>query len=211
MTKTLSHVHRFEPAEGSERLMLLLHGTGGNEHDLMEIGRAVAPGAALLSPRGRSMDEGVPRFFRRLREGVFDLDDLHAKTGELAEFVAAAKREYGVEGRPVTALGYSNGANMAASLLLAGTGLLDSAILLRPMVPFEPDPLPDLSGARVLLASGENDGICRPEESTRLAGLLRGAGASVEQYWAPVGHGLTQGDIVAAQQFFAGLVGARKG
>lgn len=205
MTAALSHIHRYVPAPGAQRLLLLLHGTGGSEHDLLEIGAAVMPGAALLSPRGKSMDEGVPRFFRRLKEGVFDLPDLHAKTAELAEFVREAKAAYGVADLPVTALGYSNGANVAASLLLSGTGLLDSAVLFRPMVPFVPEALPQLQGVQVLLASGEVDGICRPEESVRLAGLLEQSGAVVEQYWAPVGHGLTQGDILASQQFAARL------
>ena len=195
----LSFVHRFEPATGdSKDTLLLLHGTGGNENDLLPVGGSVAPGAAMLSPRGPVLEQGMPRFFRRLAEGVFDLPDLHARTTQLAEFIAEAASEYGFDPKRVHALGFSNGANIAASLLLSHPHALASAVLLRPMVPFEPDPAIDLSGRPVFIAAGEDDPIVPRENSERLAELLKAAGAEVTLTWSRGGHGLGQDDLRAA-------------
>lgn len=203
----LGFIHRFEPAagDGSDRTLLLLHGTGGNESDLLSLGRMIAPGAALLSPRGNVLENGMPRFFRRLAEGVFDIEDLHARTAELAEFIDAAADKYGLEREWIVAVGYSNGANIAASLLLSDPEMLSGAILLRAMVPFEPDELPGLSGTPIFMASGARDPIIEPENSARLATLLRDAGADVTLEWLPTGHGLTRGEIESAARWLASI------
>jgi phospholipase/carboxylesterase len=189
--------HVFEPATGtSTPPVLLLHGTGGNEHDLLPLGRAVAPGAAFVSPRGKVLENGMPRFFRRLAEGVFDEDDLRARTDELAAFIDTARERYRI-GAPI-ALGFSNGANIAASLLLRHPGVLRGAILLRAMVPFRQTPAADLTGTKVLLLSGSSDPIAPPNESAALAQLLESAGAAVTHRAVPAGHGLTQVDLTLA-------------
>src|SRR5262245_10680023 len=164
---TTTYVHRFEPAPlgAAGRTLLLLHGTGGNENDLLPVGRAVAPDSALLSPRGRVLEHGMPRFFRRLAEGVFDHEDLVARTHELADFVAESAKHYGFDEKRVVAVGFSNGANIAGAMMLLRPETLAGAILLRPMVPFEPESPPDLRGRRVLVAAGKADPIVRPEMS----------------------------------------------
>lgn len=201
----LSFIHRFEPAtEGaSTRTLLLLHGTGGNESDLLQLGRMLDPVAALLSPRGKVLENGMPRYFRRLAEGVFDIEDLHARTEELAEFIDAAANEYNLDRESIVAVGYSNGANIAASLMLSDPEMLSAAILLRAMVPFEPDSLPNLSRTPVFMSSGRQDPIIPAENSERLAELLRAAGATVTLQWLGEGHQLTQDDISAASAWLA--------
>ena len=202
----LGLVHRFVPGAGDERALLLLHGTGGDENDLIPLGQALAPGAALLSPRGAVLEHGMPRFFRRLAEGVFDLDDLVARTHELADFVAAATAAYHLTPGRLIAVGFSNGANIAASTLLLRPEALGGAVLLRATLPLEPDPLPDLSGVPVLIASGRTDPMVRPERAERLAARLAEAGADVSAHWSPSGHGLDQGDLEAAHRWFADRV-----
>lgn len=196
-TTPLGFIHRFIPATdvaGSPTL-LLLHGTGGNEEDLLSLGRSLAPDTNLLSPRGKILENGMPRFFRRLAEGVFDEKDLIHRTHELAEFIAAAADHYGFSPDRVTALGYSNGANIAASLMLLHPGVLDRAVLLRGMVPLQPEISPQLSGTRVFLASGISDPILPIENARRLAAMLREAGAEVEHLELPTGHQLTSGEL----------------
>jgi predicted esterase len=200
----LGFVHRFVPAPGeppSRLTLLLLHGTGGDESDLLDLGRTLSPGAALLSPRGRVLEHGAPRFFRRLAEGVFDLPDLHAQTAALAAFVGAAAAEYGFDPTDVVAVGFSNGANIAASLLLSHPGVLAGAVLLRPMVPFEPAVKLDLGGVPVLIAAGLRDPIVPAAQTQRLADLLRGGGADVTVAEQPAGHGLVAGDVTAAREW----------
>lgn len=201
----MAFTHRFVPATTTSpgQTMLLLHGTGGNESDLLPLGRTLAPGAALLSPRGQVLENGMPRFFRRLAEGVFDLADLTARTHELADFVGAAATQYGFDPYRVVAVGFSNGANIAASMLLLRPGILSAAVLLRPIVPLTPDPLPDLAGTPVLLAAGEHDPLVAPQETQRLAALLRQAGADVTVHLSPTGHNLVPGDLKAATAWFA--------
>jgi predicted esterase len=199
----LGLVHRFVPGDGDGRALLLLHGTGGDENDLIPLGQALAPGAALLSPRGAVLEHGMPRFFRRLAEGVFDLDDLVARTHQLADFVAAASAAYHLTPGTLIAVGFSNGANIAASTLLLRPDVLGGAVLLRAMVPLEPDTLPDLAGVPVLIAPGRTDPMVRPEQSERLAALLAKAGADVSVRWSAGGHGLEQGDIEAAHRWLA--------
>lgn len=198
-TDDLNFIHRFEPAaDGSARTLLLLHGTGGNESDLLQIGRMIDPGAALLSPRGKVLENGMPRFFRRLAEGVFDIEDLHTRTEELAEFIDAAAGTYGLDREAIIAVGYSNGANIAASLLLSDPEMLAGAVLFRSMTPFQPDPLPDLSRKPIFMAAGRLDPIIEPENTERLAAMLREAGADVTLEWSPTGHGLTGEEIQTA-------------
>jgi phospholipase/carboxylesterase/glyoxalase family protein len=192
--------YRFEP--GTSPSLLLLHGTGGNEHDLVGLGQAISPGATILSPRGRVLENGMPRFFRRLAEGVFDIEDLHARTAELAAWIEAVTAEHGIDQQPIVAIGFSNGANMAGSLLLSNPGLLAGAILLRPMVPFTPDAPPALNGTRVLISAGTDDELMSPDEAKRLDELFRSYGANVQLTWQQGGHGLMQSDLETAKQWF---------
>ena len=203
MTTAPSFIHRFTPA-GRPGLpsLLLLHGTGGNEDDLLPFGERLLPGASLLSPRGQVLERGMPRFFRRLAEGVFDLDDVRRRAGELAEFVTAARSEYGLE-RPPVAVGFSNGANIAAALLLLRPGVLGGALLLRPMVPLVPDPLPSLDGVPVQINASVADPIVTPEQSEALGDLLRSAGAQVSLDWLDAGHNLSSKDLEIGARFLA--------
>lgn len=186
------------PTRASAPVLLLLHGTGGTEHDLLSVGRHLDPTAGILSPRGQVLENGMPRFFRRLAEGVFDLADLRARTADLAAFVAESAERYQFDPRRVVAAGFSNGANIASSLLLLSPGSLSGAILFRGMVPLEPDPLPALPGTPVLLSNGRTDPLVSPAETERLAGILGRAGAHVTVAWQPGGHGLTKADVDGA-------------
>jgi predicted esterase len=193
-------LHRFEPAPpgDSDGTLLMLHGTGGNENDLLPLGHAVAPHAALLSPRGQVLEHGMPRFFRRHAEGVFDVDDLVARTHALADFVIGSASRYGFDPARVVAIGFSNGANIASALMLLRPEILAGAVLLRPMVPFVPEKLPPLTGRRVLVAAGRSDPIVTARDSEALAELLTRAGADVTLHWSPGGHGLERTDVAAA-------------
>src|SRR5882724_137772 len=197
-------IHEFVPGSSS-RTLLLLHGTGGNERDLIPLGRELDPNAALLSPRGKVLEHGMPRFFRRLAEGVFDLEDLKTRTNELADFVAAAVRHYKLAADHIVGVGYSNGANIAASMLLLRPEIMHAAILFRAMVPLIPDKLPDLSSVRVWIGSGDQDPIVPASETERLAELLRRAGADVTIRFAKAGHGLTNDDLETARHWLGEL------
>jgi phospholipase/carboxylesterase len=205
----LGMAHRFVPASrpGLPPL-LLLHGTGGTEDDLLPLGERLLPGAALLSPRGRVLENGMPRFFRRLAEGVFDLDDLRHRTDELAEFVQAARRQYGLPEPPI-AVGFSNGANIAASVLLLRPGALGGGLLLRPMVPLVPDPLPALGGVPVQINAGMADPIVTPAQSEALGELLRQSGAAVSLDWIRAGHTLTPSDLDIGARWIGRVVAER--
>jgi phospholipase/carboxylesterase len=194
----LEFVHEFVPGT-SERTLLLLHGTGGNEHDLIALGRSLDPEATLLSPRGKVSENGMPRFFRRLAEGVFDLEDLRLRTHELADFIAAAAQHYQLAVDKIIAVGYSNGANIAASLLLLRSEILRAATLFRAMIPIIPDPLPHLNGTRFFISAGNQDPIVPRSETESLVTLLRNCGADVTVYFANAGHGLTNEDIQTAR------------
>jgi phospholipase/carboxylesterase len=201
MSNDLSFIHRFEPGNRPEApSLLLLHGTGGDENDLLPLGQAISPGASLLSVRGKVLEHGMPRFFRRLAEGVFDENDVRRRANDLADFVAAARQRYGLAAAPI-ALGYSNGANIAAAMLLLRPEALDGAMLLRAMVPLTETPKAELDGKPVLILSGQSDPIIPPSNSARLAESLRNRGASVEHQTLAVGHQLSQADVNLARQW----------
>ena len=198
----LGFIHRFRPGTklGATPL-LLLHGTGGNEDDLISLGEALAPGAPLLSPRGQVLENGMPRFFRRLAEGVFDVEDVRFRAHELADFVAQARMAYDLGETPPIAVGYSNGANIAGALLLLHPGSLSGALLLRPMVPLVPEPLPALNGVPVLIAAGRNDPVVPASQPRVLADLLGSAGAEVTLHGSDAAHGLTREDLEAGERW----------
>ncbi|MCW5691793.1 MAG: alpha/beta hydrolase [Pseudolabrys sp.] len=201
MTDNLAgFTYRFEKgsAAGSPPI-LLLHGTGGDENDLIDLGRVVAPGSALLSPRGQVLEHGMPRFFRRLAEGVFDEADLKQRTDALADFVIAARKRYALEA-PI-ALGFSNGANIAAAMLMQRPDILSGAVLLRAMVPYGGPPAASIPGTSVLIASGAQDPIMPASNPAQLAAQLRERGAAVDHRIVPAGHGLTQADVNLAAAF----------
>ena len=193
-------IHEFVPGT-SNRTLLLLHGTGGNERDLIPLGRELDPRAALLSPRGKVLENGMPRFFRRLAEGVFDLEDLKKRTNELADFIASAAKHYKLTADQIVAVGYSNGANIAAAMLLLRPEILHAAILFRAMVPLVPDNLPDLSSVRVWIGAGDQDPIVPASEAQRLAKLFRDAGADVTIRFANASHGLTDAEVKTARHW----------
>ena len=202
----LDFVHRFEPGtDAAAPPLLLLHDTGGDENDLLPLGRTLSPGSALLSPRGPVLENGMPRFFRRLAEGVFDEADVRRRAGDLAAFVAGARAAYGLAA-PV-AVGFSNGANIAAATLLLHPAVLAGAVLLRAMVPLARTPPADLAGRPVLLLSGAFDPIVPADNAERLASTLEQAGAAVTHTVNPAGHGLSQADLTAAQAWLAGNFG----
>ncbi len=200
MSAELNFIHEFVPGS-SARTLLLLHGTGGDEHDLLPLGRELDPAANLLSPRGQVLENGMPRFFRRIAEGVFDVEDLKRRTDELADFIGAAAGAYGFDPEKLVAVGYSNGANIAASMLLRRPKLLPTAVLLRAMVPFEPEALPDLSGVRVWIGGGEDDPIIPRQNTERLAQILSEAGAEVTARFFEAGHGLTNIELLLVKRW----------
>lgn len=198
-------IHRFAPGSSTPpaRTLLLLHGTGGDETDLLSLGAMLLPGAALLSPRGRVLEAGMPRFFRRIREGVFDIPDLKARALELGVFVDWARKNYRLEGSRLGALGFSNGANIGSALALLRPDLLRDLVLLRPMVPFVPDSPPDLGRLAVLVARGTRDPTVPPGQTEQLADMFRRAGATVTLQESAAGHGLVPDDYAAVQTFFS--------
>lgn len=204
MTPPPDFIHEFV-AGSAERTLLLLHGTGGNEHNLISLGRELDPAASLLSPRGKVLENGMPRFFRRLAEGVFDLDDLRKRTHELADFVITAGAQYKIDMTKVIAVGYSNGANIAASMLLLRPEILSNAILFRAMVPLIPETQPTLHSVRVWIGAGSFDPIVSPSGTKELAELLRAAGADVTIRFFQSGHELTHEDIQAAREWLTAL------
>ena len=205
MSADLGFVHRYVPGDEAGVTLLVLHGTGGNEEDLIPLGQDLAPTANILSPRGKTLENGMPRFFRRLAEGVFDHEDLVLRTHELAAFIEAAAVEYGFDNNKLLAVGYSNGANIAASLMLLHPGLLKAAVLFRSMVPFEPEDMPDLTGMPVFMAAGRTDGMIPPDNTQRLAEILTEAGADVDLRWRDTGHGLLREEVHEAKAWLAGF------
>lgn len=200
----LGFVHVFTPAEklGSPTL-LLLHGTGGDERDLLLLGRELWPGAALLGVRGRVLENGMPRFFRRFAEGIFDVDDLKVRTNELAQFIDVAAGRYGFSKRQLVAVGYSNGANIAGSLILLHPHYLAAAVLLRAQIPFTPDIVRNFTGLPIFIAAGMRDTIVPRDQTEQLAAILESGGADVSLFWHRGGHELGDDDIAAAKGWLA--------
>jgi phospholipase/carboxylesterase len=197
-------IHEFVPGK-SPRTLLLLHGTGGNERDLIPLGHELDSNASLLSPRGKVLENGMPRFFRRLAEGVFDLEDLKKRTQELADFVVSAAAHYQIDIKNVVAVGYSNGANIAASLLLLRPEILSAAILFRAMVPLIPETKSDLKSVRVWIGGGAHDPIIPASNTKELVELLRSAGADVMIRFFQSGHELTSEDVDLAREWLSQL------
>jgi len=201
----LGFIHTFvSPNSNAKEAMptlLLLHGTGGNEDDLIPLGKELAPNASILSVRGKVLENGMPRFFRRLEEGVFDMEDLRIRTDELAEFIVKSSSAYKLDPERVIAVGYSNGANIAASVLLRCPEVLAGAILFRAMVPFIPTVMPDLSKKSIILLEGLYDPIVSKVEAQSLLELFTKTQSSVTLKWQNSGHNLTQEDIVAAKKW----------
>ena len=201
----LGFIHRFIPphsnAKESKQTLLLLHGTGGTEDDLIPLGNELAPNASILSVRGRVLENGMPRFFRRLGEGVFDLEDLKMRTDELAEFITKSSSKYMFDEKRIIAVGYSNGANIAASLLLRRPESLAGAILFRAMVPYSPNVMPDLSNKSIILLEGLYDPIVSTAEAQRLLEIFTNAQSNVTLKWQDSGHNLTNEDIIAAKKW----------
>jgi len=194
--------YRFIPGTG-DRTLLLLHGTGGNENDLLPLGRAIDDGASLLSPRGKVLENGAPRFFRRLAEGVFDEKDVVARAHELANFVAAAATKHSFDENTLVAVGYSNGANIASAMMLLGLSKFRRAILFRPMVPLSRSPDTSLANCTVLMCGGRFDPIATPQQVSALAELLRERNAQVEVRIQESGHELMNADVEAARDWLA--------
>ncbi len=204
----LAFIHRFvPPARPDAPTLLLLHGTGGDEHDLLDLGDMLWPGAGRLSPRGKVLEQGMPRFFRRLAPGVFDLEDLKQQTRELADFVVAAAGIYGFDPGRVIAAGYSNGANVAANLIVTHPGVLAGAVLFHAQLPSQPVVVPDLTGLPVFLSGGLADALISPDQTQRLATVLQDAGATVQLHWAPGGHALSASEVASARDWLAAAFG----
>ena len=207
----LDRPHVFLPAEQSATgaPLLLLHGTGGDEHDLLPLRDRLSPGAAVLSVRGTVLEDGMPRFFRRLREGVFDEDDLRRQADDLADFVLTASAEYGIEERSLAAVGFSNGANIASALLLRRPGVLASAVLLAAMVPFTNPPPADLAETLVVVSNGDRDPMIPAAMTQQLAAQLRERAAEVVELPHPGGHQIHPGVLPQIRQVIAGQEGRR--
>jgi predicted esterase len=205
-TDDLGFVHKFIPARPAVPhpvTLLLLHGTGGDESDLVPLGNELWPGAALLGVRGKVLENGMPRFFRRFSEGVFDIEDLKVRTEELAQFIEAASRRYSFSKEKLIAVGYSNGANIAASLILLHPHYLAAAVLFRAMVPFRPELIRNFKSLSVFIGAGRQDPIIPRGQAEELAATFESGGADVRVFWHRGGHELSQDDIEAARAWLS--------
>jgi len=203
----LDRPHVFLPAEGDAAgpPLLLLHGTGGNEYDLLPLRDHLSPGAAVLSVRGTVLENGMPRFFRRVREGVFDEDDLRRRAEELAEFVVTASSAYGISDRSLVAVGFSNGANIASAMLLQRPDVLKGAVLLAAMVPYAEPPSADLSDTVVIISNGDRDPLIKSEMTKQLASQLRERGAEVIELPHPGGHQIDRAVLPQIRRMIANV------
>jgi predicted esterase len=205
-TRDLDFVHVFVPAEPPDSnpvTLFLLHGTGGDECDLLPVGRRLCPGAALLGVRGQVLENGMPRFFRRISEGVFDVDDLKSRTEALAHFIDAATEQYGFSRQRLVLVGYSNGANIASSLMFLHPHYETAGILFRPMLPFEPTLLRNFGGLAVFISAGKADPIVSPDAPAQLAAIFESGGADVSLFWHDGGHELGSDDLIAAKKWLS--------
>lgn len=203
MTDDLGFIHRFVPGEESADTLLVLHGTGGNESDLIGIGQAIAPGAAILSPRGNVLENGAPRFFKRIAEGVFEPKEVRTRAEELARFIRAAAVTYRLDPSRIFAFGYSNGANIASTVMLIEPGAIQGSILFRPMLVYEPPDKPDLSGSSIFISAGRLDPIVPTASVEQLAEIFRSGNADVTLKWQISGHNLVPSEVREAAEWFA--------
>jgi predicted esterase len=205
MNQELNFIHKYIPSSDptNEITLLLLHGTGGNEESFLSIADMILSQAAVLSPRGQILENGMPRFFRRLSEGVFDLPDLKLRTKELAQFIESSAQKYEIASNKVIAVGYSNGANIASSVMFTYPKLISKAVLFHPMIPFVSEMSPDLSDLKVLITAGTNDPIVTREETLELYNLYEQYGARVEIYWHDMGHNLTREELDRTTKFLS--------
>jgi predicted esterase len=205
MNSDLGFIHRHVPAADSATAdtLVVLHGTGGDENDLISIGQAVAPGAAILSPRGNVLENGAPRFFKRLAEGKFDPKEVRSRANELARFIRAAVVTYRLDPARVYVLGYSNGANIASTVMLVEPGILHGSILLRPMLVYEPPELNDLSGSAVFISAGRMDPIVPVDSVEKLVTLFQSVNAEVTLKWQLGGHSLVPSEVREASEWLA--------
>jgi len=202
MDSELGFIHRYFPAKREDaNTLLTLHGTGGDEDDLISLARMIDPVAAILSPRGKALENGMPRFFRRFAEGVFDVEDLRFRTAELADFISAASKKYGFDPRSVVVVGYSNGANIGASLLLLRPETMKSAILFRAMLPLKPEKKPDLTGKEVFISGGTYDSMIPREGTIALQKTLEDDGAKVTMNWEDSTHSLVSVEVRKAKEW----------
>ena len=201
---SMEFVHRYKPASGEDkRTLLLLHGTGGDENSLLRFGASIAPTAGLLSPRGTVTENGMPRFFRRFAEGVFDYEDIKARAHDLAAFIAAAAEAYSFDPEQVVAVGYSNGANAGWSTMLLHPESISQAILFRPMVTLTDVPAPNIDGKRIFVSAGKWDPIVPVENTERLVEQMRSYGADVTSNWLRGGHEISGEEIHASKDWLA--------
>jgi len=205
MSEDFGFIHRFVPAEDNATgdTLVVMHGTGGDENDLIGIGQAIAPGAAIVSPRGNVLENGAPRFFKRLAEGVFDPKEVRSRAEELARFIRAAVVTYRLDPARVFALGYSNGANIASTIMFVEPEILRGAILFRPMLVYEPSEMNDLTGSAVFISSGRMDPIVPAESVERLVELFDEAHAEVTLKWQLAAHSLVPSEVHEAAEWFA--------
>ncbi len=207
MQENLTYIHQYEPGTGKQgnTTLLLLHGTGGDENALSDLGRMILPDAGQLRPRGNVSENGMSRFFRRFAEGVLDVEDLKSRTGDLATFIQQASVRYGFDTQRVIGAGFSNGANIASSMLLLYPQVLHTVILLHPMLAFVPDPLPDLRGKPVFIGAGRADPLVPSEQTEQLADLLKRAGAQVNIFWHNGGHTVSVEEVKAIKNWLSSL------
>ncbi len=205
MIEDLGFVHRFVSAgdSASGETLIVLHGTGGNENDLVGIGQTVAPGAAILSPRGNVLENGAPRFFKRLAEGVFDPKEVRSRAEELTRFIRTAIAKYELDASRIYVLGYSNGANIASTVMFIEPRLLKGAVLFRPMLVYEPEERGDLSGTSVFISAGRMDPIVPVKSVERLAELFESSHAEVALKWQQTGHNLVPSEVREAADWLA--------
>lgn len=205
MSGQLNHIHRFIPSKDrlNDKTLILLHGTAGNEESLLPISEFILPNSSVLSPRGQVLENGMPRFFKRLSEGVFDQADLRLRTRELADFIKDAINIYNLKSNDIIAAGYSNGANIASSVIFTCPELISKAVLYHPMIPFIPESAPDIKHLSVLITAGTNDPIVSREETVNLQNLYREYGAEVEIFWHDMGHKLTREELDKTKTFLS--------
>jgi phospholipase/carboxylesterase len=197
-----AYIHKLLPGSPGSPLLFVFHGTGGDENQLLSLGRELVPQATIVSPRGDVSEQGAARFFRRTGEGVYDMDDLQRATEKMAGFVKAHIEA--AKPSSVLGLGYSNGANILASVVFAAPAMFDATVLMHPLIPFEPEINGSLAGRHILVTAGRRDPICPPNLTTRLEAYLRADGADVTVAWHDGGHEVRPNEIEAARHVFAG-------